>query len=202
MTVSNICSLYLSEKGPGTCFNRPGVWSDLYERPNMPDATSLPDGSFAQQMSSGDWFYYDAQDAELVDSYSWHMVNGYVQTELGSRRNKDRKHLRLHRLIMSAAKGELVDHTNRNPRDNRRFNLRSATKSTNGMNRSAQANNASGFKGVTKRIIRGKWTGNWQANICVMGRTRNLGTTFPTPELAHAAYLKAAAELHGEFACA
>ncbi len=139
--------------------------------------------------------YFDAQDVDVVDAHRWHVVNGYVQTEIGSRKQGTRKTYRLHRMILVGKSGDCIDHINRDPFDNRRANLRIADKSKNGMNRTAQANNKSGFKGVCKRYSRGKWTGNWQANITVRGRTYNLGTTFPSPELAHAAYVKAALEL-------
>lgn len=159
-------------------------------------------GGYKQQLPCGRWFHFDAEDADTVDAYRWHVVNGYVQTETGSRKHGTRKTLRLHRMILGVSGADCVDHINRDPFDNRRANLRIADKSKNGMNRTAQANNKSGFKGVCKRYRRGKWTGKWQANITVRGRTYNLGTTFPTPELAHAAYVKAAIELHEDFACA
>jgi len=88
-----------------------------------------------------------------------------------------------------------VDHINGNPSDNRACNLRIGTHSENLRNRGAQANNKSGYKGVAFR----KDTKKWTARITVNSHTVNLGC-FSTPELAHMAYCKAAAELHGEFA--
>lgn len=150
-----------------------------------------------RRLPDGRYFQYDAVDAELVGAHRWHIVAGYVQTEVGDRRRGTRRHLRLHRLITNAPAGVLVDHRNRNKLDNRRANLRVADRSTNGMNRSAQLNNTSGFKGVSLH----KKTGRWRAYITVHKKTRHLGL-FATPELAHEAYVRAAAELHGEFACA
>ena len=149
------------------------------------------------KLPDGRYFQYDLKDAELVAAHRWHVVNGYVQTEKGSRHNGDRTTLRLHRLIMQPAAGQIVDHINRDPFDNRRANLRIATKSTNGMNRPAQANNTSGYKGVARHSK----TGKWRAYITAGGKTRHLGL-FQTPEQAHEAYVQAAGELHGEFACA
>ena len=88
-----------------------------------------------------------------------------------------------------------IDHINGNGHDNRACNLRLATHSQNLCNRIAQANNSSGYKGVCFH----KASAKWAAAIHVKGRHLWLGT-FPTPELAHMAYCKAAAELHGEFA--
>lgn len=150
-----------------------------------------------RRLPCGRYFQFDDEDADLVAAHSWHMVNGYVQTELGDRKNGTRRILRLHRMIMQPTPDQLVDHRNRDPLDNRRSNLRIATRSKNGMNRGAQANNTSGFKGVSLHAK----TGRWRAYITVDKKTKHLGL-FPTPELAHAAYVRAADELHGEFACA
>lgn len=165
-------------------------------------STGVEFTTMKHELPCGRYFQFDEEDAPLIAAYSWHVVNGYVQTEIGSRKNGTRRTMRLHRLILQPQDNEIVDHINRDPLDNRRANLRIADRSKNGMNRTAQANNKSGFKGVCKKYKRGKWTGNWQANITVRGKSYNLGTTFPTPELAHAAYVKAAEQLHGEFACA
>jgi hypothetical protein len=62
-------------------------------------------------------------------------------------------------------------------------------------NKKRQANNTSGYKGVCYHKITGKWAARIRLNKCL----RHLGL-FPTPELAHMAYAKAAAELHGDFA--
>ena len=56
----------------------------------------------------------------------------------------------LHRLIMRPPRGVFVDHINRHKLDCRRINLRLATKSQNGQNRSgAQPNNSLGIRGVS-----------------------------------------------------
>ena len=64
------------------------------------------------------------------------------------------------------------------------------------MNRTRQANNTSGFKGVSLH----KPTGKYRAYITINRQTRHLGL-FPNPEEAYEVYLLAARELHGEFAC-
>jgi hypothetical protein len=87
----------------------------------------------------------------------------------------------------------VIDHRDGNPSNNRWSNLRLATRSQNNANRPLQRNNACGLKGVSQE------RGRWRARIDKNGRRRHLGT-FPTPKAAHAAYVKAARKLFGEFA--
>jgi hypothetical protein len=88
-----------------------------------------------------------------------------------------------------------IDHRDGNPRNNRWANLRHATHAQNVYNRRRQRNNKSGFKGVTLH----KPTNRWRSTIAVGGKQISLGYR-DTPELAHAAYARAARIHHGEFA--
>lgn len=88
------------------------------------------------------------------------------------------------------------DHINGKTLDNRRCNLRVATPIQNGMNRGANKNNTSGYKGVHRSQTPGKW----QAVIVIHGKAKFLGGTYLTPEAAHEAYARAAREHFGEFA--
>ncbi|MDF7658333.1 HNH endonuclease [Erwiniaceae bacterium L1_54_6] len=65
----------------------------------------------------------------------------------------------------------MVDHINRNPTDNRWCNLRLATRSQNGMNRTAPANNTSGRKGVCWC----KRNEKWFAYIMLNQKQKSLG---------------------------
>jgi len=99
-----------------------------------------------------------------------------------------------HRLMWLYMTGKFptseVDHKNTVRNDNRWENLREATRLINVQNqRRARKDNCTGFLGVRKM------KGNFQANIRVNGRSLNCGT-FPTPELAHEAYLTAKRALH------
>ena len=88
---------------------------------------------------------------------------------------------------------DIVDHINQDPLDNRRQNLRLATRSQNAANLGPYANNTSGYKGVD--FNRGKW----RARITQDGVRYFLGT-FDTAEDAARAYDQKALELFGEFA--
>jgi hypothetical protein len=64
----------------------------------------------------------------------------------------------LHRVIMDAPKGMVVDHINKDTLDNRKSNLRICTQSENRRNTKAIcANNTSGVKGVTWSTKDNKW---------------------------------------------
>ena len=104
----------------------------------------------------------------------------------------------LHRIIWQLVTGSCpddidVDHIDTDQFNNSWHNLRLADRSQNNYNTRCRANNVSGLKGVCKR------KSGYMARITFDGKRRYLGT-FPTPEEAHAAYCKAAEELHGEFA--
>lgn len=98
----------------------------------------------------------------------------------------------LHRLVLNAAEGEIVDHINHDGLDCRASNLRLASPSQSVANRRVQSNNRSGFKGV-KRAKGSKWCAR-------IGRCENIGS-FSTAEEAARAYDQAAFERYGSFAC-
>lgn len=107
----------------------------------------------------------------------------------------------LHREVMRRALGlplkdpaVHVDHVNGDGLDNRRSNLRLATNAQNQANRGAQANNTSGYKGVTFNSSVRKW----QAQLYAAGRLRYLGV-FDSIVQAAVAYDMEAMRLHGEF---
>lgn len=110
----------------------------------------------------------------------------------------DRKLYKVHRLIFLMHYGYLpdeVDHIDMNKSNNRIENLRASDKRSNAWNCTKRSHNTSGYKGVCWS----KRNKAWVAQICANGRRRCIGY-FHTKEEAHAAYVEAAQQLHGEFA--
>lgn len=143
----------------------------------------------------------DDADVPLVSSYVWSVERrggkAYAVCYLDAA-DLTRKVL-MHRIIMGAKRGELVDHVNGDSLDNRRTNLRLCTVAQNGMNRRKQrtrAATASRFKGVS-------WdrsNGIWRARIVLKGKQHSLGN-FRVEDDAARAYDAAAKEHFGAFAC-
>ena len=88
-----------------------------------------------------------------------------------------------------------VDHADRDPRNNNIDNLRIATHSQNGSNRSKQKNNTSGTTGVYWH----KGTGKWRVRVTLNNKSHH-GGLFVNKEDAIAKATKMRDELHGEFA--
>jgi len=108
------------------------------------------------------------------------------------------KSYRAHRLIFLMHKGYLpktIDHINGDKLDNRIENLRAATVGQNQHNRKTNANNTSGYKGVSWNKARKKWI----TGIKLEGKRIHLGY-FDNVEEAAEAVRKAREELHGDFA--
>jgi len=131
----------------------------------------------------------DNEDYQLVDKFNWYQESdGYV-------RASGRIKTPIHRLIMKANKGEIIDHIDGNKLNNMKENLRICTTSQNMMNRPAPISNTSGFKGVWWHKRANKWT----AGIELKGKQIHLGS-FDFKKEAAKAYNNAAIKYFGEFA--
>ncbi len=128
----------------------------------------------------------DEQDERLLSQYTWSLKDG---TRLYTKiKNKT---VYLHHMMFG--NNRMYDHADQNPLNNKRSNLREATKSQNSMNRPMHADNTSGYKGIKKN---GR---NWLARIQVAGKSHHLGT-FTSKEEAALNYDIAAKKYHKEFA--
>jgi len=142
--------------------------------------------------SNGTVFWVSYQDLKRVQSRRWYHENsnGYHRIRC---LNQNRKWIELSRFILGVADPKiLVDHVNHDRLDNRRSNLRLATKSENQFNQRAIRGRVP-FKGVREA------DGGFVATISANHQKHYLGYFRSAVEAAKA-YDKAAVELHGEFA--
>lgn len=145
--------------------------------------TIVDDDDYDAVVAVGRWCYSNS-------GYAVH----YYADEFGQR-----KTLYLHRFLMQRMSregippGMQVDHRNRNRIDNRRSNLRLATRSENQANKGVAVNNTSTYKGVTFN------TGCWEARIRYQGKRLYLGR-FATPLEAAMMYDAASRLLYRDFA--
>jgi hypothetical protein len=106
-----------------------------------------------------------------------------------------RKRVRMHRIIMNAPDGVLIDHVDGDGLNNRKKNLRFATHQENMKNRKLSLNSTCGYKGVCFE----KYNCKWRARIGINGKQKHLGY-YETKEDAAKAYNDSAIENFGEFA--
>ncbi|QKF94703.1 putative HNH enonculease [Fadolivirus algeromassiliense] len=107
-------------------------------------------------------------DYEIISKYKWSQDNrGYVFGSVNSHR------IYLHRFIMKAGEGVLIDHINNNKLDNRRENLRFATKKENNMNKkkTIKSITTSKYRGVSFK----KRDNHYHSRIMINGKEISLG---------------------------
>lgn len=143
------------------------------------------------RLSSGDFALVDDDLFDVLSSYHWSLSGGednnrYAYTTGGKY---------MHRLVIGAAKGQYVDHINRNSLDNRLENLRICTNTENLRNANKRKNAKSTFKGVCPIKNRPAW----RALIKINGKQQYLGY-FKSEVEAALAYNEAAKRYFGEFA--
>lgn len=147
------------------------------------------------QLKSGQCIDISPEDADILDSRNWRISSGgYVRSDTS---RPQRRSLHLHRLILERVLGrsltdaEEVDHINRVPSDNRRENLRLATRGEQMANR--RYRNKSGFRGVY--LPQQKYTAaiNFGTGKIQIG-------SFDTPEEAAWMFDQYALAVYGDFA--
>ena len=88
---------------------------------------------------------FDREDRQVIEKYNWninHSGGGYPIASGGTA---------MHRYFIKAKEGEVIDHIDRNPLNNRKSNLRLATPQQNSFNRAGAKYSTSKYKGVNKR---------------------------------------------------
>jgi hypothetical protein len=169
----------------------------------LQDLHGAPEGAAFVPLTRGVRALVDLCDLPLVNEHKWHATsNGFSRPIYAVRVVPlpcgGVQRIYMHNVILQPPPGLFSDHINLDTVDNRRQNLRVATKAQNLHNRRAYKNSTHGFKGV-KYDRTASPNRRYAAFIACDGRRYYLGR-YGTPEEAHAAYWEAAQRLHGEFA--
>lgn len=150
-------------------------------------------------LTQGKFALIDDDDFEMINLFKWCAHKAHkAYYAVAVHRDEDRKQrlILMHRLIMNASKGTIVDHINHDTLDNRKSNLRFCTHSQNIRNQRIQSRKKSSkYKGVT--LV--KSNGRWASYIKV--KNKRIGLGYYENEIdAARAYNKAALKYHKEFA--
>jgi len=104
----------------------------------------------------------DDEDYEWLNQSLWYLSCAGYAMRSTPRLNgvcQSPTKIRMHRLIVGARSGELVDHLNRNKLDNRRRNLRIVTWQESNTNKPVRSDNTSGKVGLSFYSYRNTWRG-------------------------------------------
>jgi hypothetical protein len=150
-------------------------------------------------LTQGQIALIDDEDYELVSKHKWHAQwdnharKFYAATSIFT--NGKWVSTSMHRLILNAHTGDIIDHKNNDGLDNTRKNIRKCTHAQNLMNQRISRANTSGYKGVSWNKHQKKWKAYIDYNT-----TRKFIGYFNTAIDAAIAYNNAALKYHGEFA--
>lgn len=145
----------------------------------------------------------DEEDADSVLRLKWEVsktsraVGGFVHFAVRSRVRVNGRYVRksLGTFLMNPGPGFEVDHKNGNSLDNRRENLRLATRSQNIANTRKSTSSKSPFKGIYFHKAKQRW----HASAKFQGKPIHIGY-FDSAVDAAIAYDNCARLIHGEFA--
>ncbi|MBD0381217.1 HNH endonuclease [Paenibacillus sedimenti] len=147
-------------------------------------------------LGKGEITLVDDEDYEQLSQHRWNKSQYGYAYRLGDRSKGERWKVLMHREIMKAPAGSMIDHINGNRLDNRKSNLRFATRAQNATNCSGRGGE-SGYKGVF--INKSSQLPSYRALIRSNKKSIHIGC-FNSKEAAAQAYNHAAVKYHGEFA--
>lgn len=152
-------------------------------------------------LTKGKFAIVDDEDFEWLSQWKWSYKKNQCGQEYARRSSKRDAYgkvstILMHRVILDAPDGMLVDHINHDGLNNTRKNIRICNRRQNSMNMEKSVGYSSKFKGVA-------WHKNnkrWVASIRINYFRKHLGS-FSREEDAAEAYDSAAIKHFKEFAC-
>lgn len=145
------------------------------------------------KLTQGKYALVDDEDFACLSKSSWQFDkgNGNPRARRTVWINGKSHALTMHRDILKAKPGQIVDHINGNSLDNRKSNLRFCTRRQNRLN--ARAKGKSGFRGVERKRKK------WAVVVYPNGKPIRLGL-YKTKREAAKAYDNFAKKSYGKFA--
>ena len=150
-------------------------------------------------LTQGKYATVDDEDYDYLMQWKWYALwdrNTFyaVRKSPMTGQGDNRQLIRMHREILQADRGQMVDHRNGNGLDNRKQNIRFCSGSQNNYN-CANYPHSSRYKGVSWKSARSRW----YVGIRHRGKHVFIGS-YDDEDEAGKAYDKKATELFGEFA--
>jgi len=151
-------------------------------------------------LTKGKYAIVDPDDYYWLSEYKWYAFRAgnkfYATRKRRGPKGIKRKTIGMHREVANTPENMVCDHINGKPLDNRKTNLRPATRQQNSWNMSKPLKaSCSKYKGVAFHKREKKWS----AQIIIDGRQISLGTFEDETEAAKE-YDKAAKKYFGQFA--
>ncbi len=147
------------------------------------------------KLNKGRYATVDVEDYEKLARYDWQLYESKCGNFYAVR-SENGLLVKMHRVVMNAPAGFLVDHKSGNGLDNRKANLRIVTAAQNSYNMRKRTKTCSSkYKGVSKV----KKNNKWRAYININSKYKHLGY-FDNEIDAAGAYDEAAKKYFGEFA--
>jgi len=113
------------------------------------------------ELTRGQRFMFSKDDIETLQRYSWCCSHGYAVTNIGDKMHK------FHNILLGfqPTEQETLDHIDCNCLNNRRENLRVASRRTQMINQTFHKNSISGIRGVCYEQTKNTWVATWQDGI-------------------------------------